>query len=218
MATLIDDLLAYSHIDRRGMQSNVVSLPALVDSVVAHYADEVQRAATSRLALEVEWMTLRVDAEGLSLALRNLFENALKYTRQCEHPRIEITRPQGRRRRAAERHRQRHRLRHGISRSHLQDLPAPASRRPVSGHRHRPGAGAQGDRAHRRARLGAEQRRRGRDVHHRVAEDDATAESAPDCDQRLARQACGDALRASACDRAPHQRQTAEQRQRGARR
>ena len=43
MATLIDDLLAYSHIDRRGLQSSVVALPELVDSVLLQYADEVQR-------------------------------------------------------------------------------------------------------------------------------------------------------------------------------
>jgi signal transduction histidine kinase len=93
MATLIDDLLSYSQIDRRGLrrglQSTVVRLETLVDDVVAHYADEVQRRNVS-LALDVEWMTLRLDAEGLSLALRNLFENALKYTRHCQQPRIEV--------------------------------------------------------------------------------------------------------------------------------
>jgi signal transduction histidine kinase len=89
MATLIDDLLSYSQIDRRGMQSTIVRLESLVDSVVAHYADEVQRRRVA-LSMEIEWMTLRVDAEGLSLALRNLFENALKYTRQREQPEIRI--------------------------------------------------------------------------------------------------------------------------------
>ena len=62
MATLIDDLLSYSQIDRRGMQSSVVRLETLVDSVVAHYADEVQKRRVE-LSLEIEWMTLRVDGD-----------------------------------------------------------------------------------------------------------------------------------------------------------
>ena len=90
MATLIDDLLAYSHIDRRGLQTNVVALPALIDSVVSHYADEIQRRGVT-VAVDAEPITLRVDAEGVGLALRNLFENALKYTRESVAPRIQLT-------------------------------------------------------------------------------------------------------------------------------
>src|SRR5688500_9026643 len=89
MATLIDDLLAYSHIDRRGLQSSVVALPELVESVLLQYADEVQRRHV-QLSVEVEPIRLRVDAEGLLLALRNLFENALKYTRERQHPHIDV--------------------------------------------------------------------------------------------------------------------------------
>ena len=89
MATLIDDLLAYSHIDRRGLQSSVVALPELVDSVVLQYADEVQRRHVN-LSVDVEALRLRVDAEGLLLALRNLFENALKYSRDRQHPHIQL--------------------------------------------------------------------------------------------------------------------------------
>jgi signal transduction histidine kinase len=89
MATLIDDLLAYSHIDRRGLQASVVSLPTLVDQVLSHYHDEVQRRGIA-LVVAVEPMTVRVDAAGLALALRNLVENALKYTRDTENPRISI--------------------------------------------------------------------------------------------------------------------------------
>ena len=90
MATLIDDLLSYSHVDRRGMQPSLVSLPALIDSGIAHYADEIQRR-NIRLATSLESMTVRVDAEGLQLAMRNLLENALKYTRDTAQPRIEIS-------------------------------------------------------------------------------------------------------------------------------
>jgi signal transduction histidine kinase len=89
MATLIDDLLAYSHIDRRGLQASVVSLPTLVDQVLSHYQDEVQRRNIV-LSVVVEPMTLRVDSSGLALALRNLVENALKYTREAVQPRIAI--------------------------------------------------------------------------------------------------------------------------------
>jgi signal transduction histidine kinase len=89
MATLIDDLLAYSHIDRRGLQASVVSLPNLVDQVLTPYQDEVQRRGIA-LSVVVEPMTLRVDASGLALALRNLVENALKYTREAVQPRIAI--------------------------------------------------------------------------------------------------------------------------------
>jgi len=89
MATLIDDLLAYSHIDRRGLQSSVIALPELIDSVLLQYADEVQRRHID-LSVHVEPIKLRVDAEGLLLALRNLFENALKYTRDRQHPHIQV--------------------------------------------------------------------------------------------------------------------------------
>lgn len=89
MATLIDDLLSYSHIDRRGLQASVVSLPTLVDQVASHYNDEVQRRGIT-LIVVVEPMTVRVDASGLALALRNLVENALKYTRDTKNPRIAI--------------------------------------------------------------------------------------------------------------------------------
>ena len=89
MATLIDDLLAYSHIDRRGLQASIVSLPTLVDQVLSPYQDEVQRRNIA-LSVVVEPMTVRVDASGLALALRNLVENALKYTREAVQPRIAI--------------------------------------------------------------------------------------------------------------------------------
>jgi hypothetical protein len=57
--------------------------------VVAHYADEVQRRRVA-VSIDAEPITVRVDVEGLSLALRNLFENALKYTREKREAQIRI--------------------------------------------------------------------------------------------------------------------------------
>ncbi len=42
------------------------------------------------MTVVVEPMTVRVDASGLALALRNLVENALKYTRDTKSPRIAV--------------------------------------------------------------------------------------------------------------------------------
>jgi signal transduction histidine kinase len=89
MATLIDDLLAYSHIDRRELQTSVVALPALVEAVIGNYADEIQRRNVL-VSADVESLMLRIDTEGVALALRNLLENALKYTRHREAPRIDV--------------------------------------------------------------------------------------------------------------------------------
>lgn len=89
MATLIDDLLAYSYVDRRGPHSSVVDLRVLIDSAVAQYADELQRQHITA-HLDVEPLSVRVDAEGLLLAIRNLLENAIKYTRGRPQARISI--------------------------------------------------------------------------------------------------------------------------------
>jgi signal transduction histidine kinase len=90
MAALIDDLLSYSHIERRDLHATFVRLPQLVETIVSTYADEIQRRHV-RVELCVAPLELTVDVEGLSLALRNLIENALKYTRDTAEPFIEIT-------------------------------------------------------------------------------------------------------------------------------
>jgi signal transduction histidine kinase len=90
MATLIDDLLAYSHIERRDMHATTVELPALIEGVVAQFTDEIERRQV-RVATDIEPIALHLDADGLSLALRNLFENALKYTRDAAHPAVSIS-------------------------------------------------------------------------------------------------------------------------------
>ena len=90
MATLIDDLLAYSRADRRGLQNQDVALQPLIESIVAEHMDEIKRRNVA-LVIDVERVTLHLDAEGLSLALRNLIQNALKYTRDAFAPRVEIS-------------------------------------------------------------------------------------------------------------------------------
>jgi signal transduction histidine kinase len=89
MATLIDDLLAYSHIERRDLHATTVALPSLIDSIIAQYADEIERRQV-KVTRDIEPLTLHLDADGFALALRNLLENALKYTRESTQPAVSI--------------------------------------------------------------------------------------------------------------------------------
>lgn len=89
MSRLIDDLLAYSRLERRSMSAGLVSLEPLVGSLVAERADEI---AGRKIAVHVEVpeLTVSADADGLALAIRNLLDNALKFTRDAREPRLEI--------------------------------------------------------------------------------------------------------------------------------
>jgi PAS domain S-box-containing protein len=89
MSRLIDDLLAYSRVERRAMSFTSVEAGALVESLLAEKADEI---ATRGVAVRVDVTCgkLTVEVEGLAMALRNLLDNALKFTRETASPRIEI--------------------------------------------------------------------------------------------------------------------------------
>ncbi|HLA79397.1 MAG TPA: PAS domain S-box protein [Vicinamibacteria bacterium] len=89
MSRLIDDLLAYSRLERRPLQAMQVDLPALAQSLLADRADEL-RARGVLASMEVPAMAVSADRQGLALALRNLIDNALKFTTDVGQPRIEI--------------------------------------------------------------------------------------------------------------------------------
>ncbi len=85
---LVDELLAFSRMGRADMRQCVVSLQALVESVVR----EVTLDAAGR---SIDWRIgalpdARGDLSMLRLVVRNLLSNAIKYTRPTPHPRIDV--------------------------------------------------------------------------------------------------------------------------------
>ena len=81
MHALINDLLAYSRMERRALHCDLLDLRALLAGIVADYAAEIERqGATVRLALP-STLQVRADLDGLRQALRNLLDNALKFGR-----------------------------------------------------------------------------------------------------------------------------------------
>ena len=89
MHQLIEDMLAYSRMERRTLQSIPLDLVELVRAVVAERAAEMEQTGV-RLCLEVPPISVRADRDGLSVVLRNLLENALKFSRSAQPPTLEI--------------------------------------------------------------------------------------------------------------------------------
>lgn len=81
MGQLIDDLLAYSRLERSSIALTDVALEPLVRAVAGHFGDQArERGATLAIALPPD-LHARADARGLEIALRNLLDNALKFGR-----------------------------------------------------------------------------------------------------------------------------------------
>jgi len=90
MSQLVSDLLAYSRLQQMTGQSEPVDLAACVQSVAAPFRDELE-ARAGQLSVRVpEGVSVRANPQGLAIVLRNLVDNALKFTPASAAPRIRI--------------------------------------------------------------------------------------------------------------------------------
>jgi signal transduction histidine kinase len=87
MNDLIEDLLAYSQQDRRTFVSAVVRLRPFIDDQIARRAADLTGV---RLNVAVEDVRVRVDREGLAMAVRNLIDNAIKFSSRSNPALIDI--------------------------------------------------------------------------------------------------------------------------------
>ncbi len=89
MGQLIEDLLAYSRIERRAFQHDQVNLLSLVERSIAERADEIA-ARNVHIKVDIPAQVVNADRDGLAMVLRNLLDNALKFTVSVPEPAIEI--------------------------------------------------------------------------------------------------------------------------------
>ncbi len=87
MQQLIDDLLAYSKLDQRSLHVNHIDLRMLVETLLKERAHDLKPV---QLSVDVSAEPLQADREGLSIVLRNLIDNALKFSRRRDPPILEI--------------------------------------------------------------------------------------------------------------------------------
>src|SRR5215510_11630161 len=89
MNQLIDDLLAYSSIERRAFSAEPIELRPLVETLVEERKTEFEERRIS-FTMEVNGSVVIADTAGLSQALRNYLDNAIKFTSEAREPRIEV--------------------------------------------------------------------------------------------------------------------------------
>ncbi len=89
MSQLIDDLLAYSRLERRTLVIDTVDPAKLVNAILAQFSAEIQARGVevdTRLPFDFVYH----DKESLFQALYNLIDNAIKFSVANPHPKIKI--------------------------------------------------------------------------------------------------------------------------------
>ena len=89
MNELISDLLAYSRMERRPLEEREVRVRALVEEVLESVDPALRERA--EVTLEVDpGLVFQSDPDGVALILRNLLENAFKFSAERETPQVTV--------------------------------------------------------------------------------------------------------------------------------
>jgi PAS domain S-box-containing protein len=89
MNQLIDDLLAYSRVERRALRAEPIELRPFVQRLVEERKIEMEKRKIN-LTMKINGSVVFADAASLSQALRNYLDNAIKFTSEANDPRIEV--------------------------------------------------------------------------------------------------------------------------------
>jgi len=89
MNQLIDDLLDYSRLERSQLTKEKINLQSLINTIASIYKNDLDEGKCD-LKINIPEVELFADEKGLTIALRNLIENAIKFTKARPHPAIEI--------------------------------------------------------------------------------------------------------------------------------
>ncbi|MDZ4130263.1 MAG: ATP-binding protein, partial [Hydrogenophaga sp.] len=90
MSTLVNDLLAYSRLQQLTDHIEPVDLAAAVQAVAAPFHDEIEARGGQLQVTMGDGVAVRANPQGLAIVLRNLMDNALKFTPAGQAPQIRI--------------------------------------------------------------------------------------------------------------------------------
>ncbi len=89
MRQLIEDLLAYSRMERRSLATHELHPLDLMQTLLAERQEEINTRNVS-VTVDMPDIVVKADPEGMAQVLRNLLDNALKFTGKSPDPHIEI--------------------------------------------------------------------------------------------------------------------------------
>lgn len=89
MNLLIEDLLSYTKAERKDIIKTSVDLGKLIDTLLMEYSESLSKRKIT-VTRQLDCQTVLVDREGITVALRNLLDNAVKFTQSNPAPRITI--------------------------------------------------------------------------------------------------------------------------------
>jgi light-regulated signal transduction histidine kinase (bacteriophytochrome) len=90
MNLLIEDLLAYSRLERKGFIHEPLKLTYIMDDILRQYQSEIETHKIKISRNCPENFILNTDKESLLIVIRNLIDNAIKFSAKEEKPTIEI--------------------------------------------------------------------------------------------------------------------------------
>ncbi|MCX6056435.1 MAG: PAS domain S-box protein [Chloroflexi bacterium] len=89
MNLLIEDLLTYSRMERRDIKRSIVNIHDLIEDLINTQMAEISLKKI-KIVKEIHCETLFTDSEALSQALRNILDNAIKFSSRQKTPVITI--------------------------------------------------------------------------------------------------------------------------------
>ncbi|NMG76048.1 sensor histidine kinase [Aromatoleum diolicum] len=89
MGELIDDLLEYSRLERGAVHFERIDVQHQAEALVDEFRDEIERHG-AHIDVAAHCREITADRNGLTLILRNLLGNALKFSANSTPPHIEI--------------------------------------------------------------------------------------------------------------------------------
>ena len=90
MSQLVNDLLAYSRLQQLTGLGEPVGLAACVRTVAAPFRDELEARQGQLSVMVPDDLRVQANPKGLAIVLRNLIDNALKFTPESDAPRVRI--------------------------------------------------------------------------------------------------------------------------------